>query len=483
MRLRSTKVAGLALAVAGITALAACSSSGSSSGGGNNNAAKVTVPGGIGSIPVAAAGAKVKAGTITWGMQPGATPNWIFPVIPSAQNSVYNAFTFIWEMWRPLYWQTNGVVPEIEQNMSVADLPQYSNGNKTVTITLKSNYKWSDGKPMTADDLLFFIDLAKAGIKISPANWATYTPKFFPDNLVSTSEPNSTTLVLNLKSPVNPSWFTEDILTSVNPLPSTLWAKTSASGSVVPSSGWNPSTMKSIFNYLTAQAKSLNTYTTNPLWQVVNGPYKLSQYNTTTGAFTMTPNKTYGGPHVTPMSNFQGVPFTSDSAYFNAVKSKSIDVARIRLDLCPATAPGAEARLQHVRRAELRDELRGLQLRGQDQPLQQHRLAAVLPAGDVAPGGPAGLDQRVPARRGRAGVRPHPGLPEEPVPALQRGDQPVSVQRQRRDQPAEEPRLDDQRRRYGRLPERGQRPQPVRSGHPGRHAAEVQPDLRLGYRP
>ena len=118
----------------------------------------------------------------------------------------------------------------------------------------------------------------------------------------------------------------EDILTNVNPMPSTVWAKTSASGSVVPPSGWNPSTMASIFKYLTSQAKSVSTYTTNPLWQIVDGPYKLSQYNTTTGAFTMVPNKTYGGPHVTPMSNFQAVAFTSDAAEFNAVKSKSIDV-------------------------------------------------------------------------------------------------------------------------------------------------------------
>jgi peptide/nickel transport system substrate-binding protein len=331
MMFRSKKIAGLALAVASVTALAACSSSGSSGGGGNNNnsSSAVKVPGGIGSIPVPASGAKVKAGTITWAMQPSAVPNWIFPVIPTANNSVYNAFTFIYEMWRPLYWQVNGVVPEIDPNLSVANVPVYSNGDKTLTITMKSNYKWSDGKPITADDLLFYIDLVKAGIKISPANWATYTPKFFPDNLVSTSEPNSTTLVLNLKSAVNPSWFTEDILTSVNPLPSTDWAKTSAAGSSVPASGWDPATMTKIFNYLTSQAKSVSTYTTNPLWQVVNGPYKLSQFNTTTGAFTMTPNKTYGGPHVTPMSNFQGVPFTSDAAAFNAIKSKSIDFGRV----------------------------------------------------------------------------------------------------------------------------------------------------------
>jgi peptide/nickel transport system substrate-binding protein len=329
MKFRSTKVAGVALAVAGITALAACSSSGSGSSGGSNSSTTVKVAGGIGEIPVAPAGEKVKAGTITWAMLPGATPNWIFPVVPSADNSVYNQFTFSWEMWRPVYWQANGVVPEIEQNMSVANLPKYTNDTKTLTISMKPNYKWSDGKPLTANDLLFTIDVIKAAIKASPANWAAYSPGHFPDNLVSTSEPNSTTLVLNLKSPVNPSWFTEDILTAVNPMPSTVWAKTSASGSVVPPSGWNAATMASIFNYLTAQSKSVSTYATNPLWQTVDGPYKLSQYNATTGGFTMVPNKTYGGPHVSPMSNFQGVPFTSDAAMFNAIKSKSIDVGNV----------------------------------------------------------------------------------------------------------------------------------------------------------
>jgi len=336
MKLRSRKaIGGLALAVAGITALAACSSSSTTSGSNNNVSGKFTVPGAIGSIPLAASGGKIKAGTITWALGPGTAPNWILPVIPSASNSVYNSFTFIYQMWRPLYWTVNGVTPEIVPNMSIANLATYSNGNKTVTISLKSNYKWSNGKPITADDVLFYIDLAKAAVKASPANWAVYVPGHFPDNLVSTSEPNSTTLVLNLKAAVNQTWFTENILGSMNAIPSTEWAKTSASGSVVPPSGWTPSTMASIFKYLTAQAKSLSTYATNPLWQVVDGPYKLSAYNTTTGAYTLVPNTTYGGPHVTPMSTFQAVPFTSDTAEFNAIKSKSIDVAYIDFNDVP----------------------------------------------------------------------------------------------------------------------------------------------------
>jgi peptide/nickel transport system substrate-binding protein len=93
--------------------------------------------------------------------------------------------------------------------------------------------------------------------------------------------------------------------------------------------------MTKIYNYLITQAKSLSTYATNPLWQTVDGPYKLSAYNTTSGGFTMVPNTTYGGPHVAKMSTFVGVPFTSDTAEFNAVKSGSIDVGYVPQDDVP----------------------------------------------------------------------------------------------------------------------------------------------------
>jgi len=259
------------------------------------------------------------------------------PLVPSASNTVFNNFSFIWEMWRPLYWTVNGVVPELDPAMSIANPATYTNGDKTVTVSLKSSYKWSNGQPITANDLLFYIDLMKAGLKASPANWEGYVPGHFPDNLVSTSEPNSTTLVMNLKSAVNPSYFTNDLLGQgpLIPLPSFLWAKTSATGSVVPPSGWTPATMAKVFAFLTAQSKSLSTYATNPLWQVVDGPYKLTAYNTTSGGFTMVPNTTYGGPHVAKMSSFQGVPFTSDTAEFNAVKSGSIDLGYIPQDDVP----------------------------------------------------------------------------------------------------------------------------------------------------
>ena len=116
------------------------------------------------------------AGTVTVAEPPGATPNWIFPITPAANNSVYTAFSFQYEMWRPLYWFVNGVAAQGIPDDEPGGRPKWSNGDKTVTITMKSNYKWSDGKPVTSKDMLFAIDEIKAAIKVSPANWAPYTP-------------------------------------------------------------------------------------------------------------------------------------------------------------------------------------------------------------------------------------------------------------------------------------------------------------------
>lgn len=322
MRFARPAMKAAALTVVGVTAIAAC---GGSSGSKGSTSTGTTVPGGLGSIP--AASGKAHAATITWAMSPGAVPNYILPIDTSGSNSVYNAFTFQFEMYRPLYWTVNGVEPEVVPSMSLAKNPVWSNNDKTATITMNSNYKWSDGTPVTAQDLLFTIDEIKAALKESPSNWSGYVPGFFPSDLVSATTNGTSTLVLNLTKPVNPTWFQEDIIGSVVPMPAQAWAKSSTSGKTLDFT--NAANAKKIYDFLAAQNKSVTTYASNPLWGTVDGPYKLTAFNATTGAFTMAPNTSYDGPHVTPMSTFQGVPFTSEAAEFNAVKAGSIDVGFI----------------------------------------------------------------------------------------------------------------------------------------------------------
>jgi peptide/nickel transport system substrate-binding protein len=323
-RFGTKRIGGLALVVASVTALAACSSSSGSSSSSTNTPTlpgAVTQPGSVGQIP-AAGTPSGKAGTITYAMVPGAVPNWILPMPTSATNSVYNVFNFEWQMWPPIYYAPKGSTPTVDPALSVANTPTWSSDGKTMTITLKP-WKWSDGTTVSSKDLEFSFSMLKAGIKASPANWAAYVPGYFPDIITSMSTPNATTLVVNMSKTVNPTWLEEDILGSVPLMPSAQWSKTSASGSVVDFT--NAANAAKVFAYLTAQSKSVSTYATNPLWQTVYGPYKLSAYNNTTGAFTMVPNTGYSGPHASPMSNYQGVPFTSNAAEWNAVKTGSVD--------------------------------------------------------------------------------------------------------------------------------------------------------------
>jgi peptide/nickel transport system substrate-binding protein len=315
------RIGGVALAVASLTALAACSSTSHSSTPTVTTPGSITEPGAVGGIPKAGTPSGT-AGTISYALPPGAVPNWILPMPPAANNSVFNVFNFEWQMWPPMYYAPDGSTPTVDPSLSPANAPVWSNGDKTMTITVKP-WKWSNGQTLSSKDVLFTFDEIEAAVKASPADWAPYTPGFFPDTIASMSTPNATTIVVNMTKPVNPTWMEEDILSSVPILPSSAWSKDSANGPILDFT--NPANAAKIFAYLTAQSKSVSTYATNPLWQTVDGPYKLSSFNDTTGAFTMVPNSSYGGPHASPESDYTGVPFTSDAAEWNAVKSGSVD--------------------------------------------------------------------------------------------------------------------------------------------------------------
>ncbi len=330
---------GLALVVAGVTALAACSgssSTGTSSGGATGSAGSgIAMTGQVGAVPVQATGAE-KAGTITIAAPPSSAPTWILPMVTSADNSVFTVPEFDYQMYRPLWWLTNGVEPKEMPAMSLANEPTWSNGDKTITFTLKSTYKWSNGDALTSKDVLFWYYLMKAAIKESPANWVYYSPGIgFPDDVASISAPDASTVTMTLKSAVNPTWFQEDGISFIQPMPSQAWDIDAAGGKAVTDWATNPADAKQIYDYLAAQSKSVSTYASNPLWQVVDGPYKLTTFSATTGAFTMAPNPTYGGPHATTESNFQVVPFTSDAAEYNAVKSGSVDAGYVPLSDVP----------------------------------------------------------------------------------------------------------------------------------------------------
>lgn len=287
---------GAVAATASLAILAsACSSPGGGSAGGNQPAS---------------------GGTATFAEPPGTTPNYIFPMLTGAYYSVANIEQFQRLSFRSLYWIGNAKgQPVIDPARSLAALPTYSNNNSVVTIHL-NNYTWSNGSPVTTRDIAFWINLLKA----NKASFAAYIPGEFPDNLKSYKIVNSKTIVLTLTGSFNPTWFTYDQLSQITPLPRA-WDKTSATGAVG-NYDQTPAGAKAVFNFLTAQSKDIATYGTNPLWKVVDGPWKLVAYSSN-GYAKFEANTAYAGPSNHALKYFVEQPFTTDTAELNVLRSGS----------------------------------------------------------------------------------------------------------------------------------------------------------------
>jgi len=315
MNLRRRKLRLGAVAAVGVVSLVAAACSSSGSGGGGHSASS---------------GTPVSGGTATVALPAGVTNNWIFPFYAITNSSVYNSNQFQWMFYRPLYMFGNNTNTNVTINypLSVADPPSYTNGGKTVVINMKG-WKWSDGETVNAQSLIFFLNMAKA----EKTNWYAYSAGLMPDNVVSykATGPNQVTMQLN--QPYSSIWYTYNQLAELNPMPlawdvTSLGAKAGSGGCTTDSAADGWAKCKAVYTFLTAQSKIATTYATSPLWSVVDGPWKLSSFNTN-GNVTVVPNKAYSGSPKPRLSAVKFVPFTADSAEYTALKTGDLDIGYI----------------------------------------------------------------------------------------------------------------------------------------------------------
>jgi peptide/nickel transport system substrate-binding protein len=262
-------------------------------------------------------------GIVTFAEQPGSPPTYIFPLYNGA-NSGNSNITYLQPlMWLPLYWfgHSNNDQATINYPESMAYPPVFSDGGRTVTMKLK-NYKWSNGKPVTSRDLEFWMNLLLA----EKNNSAAYVPGGWMDHVAGMSAPSPDTFVLKFNVTYNPTYLLYNGLSILQPIPQAVWDKTSAT-SPVGNYDQTPSGAAKVYDYLNAQSMSLSTWDTNPLWQVVDGPWHLKPKTgfQVTGQTILLPNKAYSGPDKPKVSEFEELPFTSATAEFNALQSGSVD--------------------------------------------------------------------------------------------------------------------------------------------------------------
>ncbi|HET9719498.1 MAG TPA: ABC transporter substrate-binding protein [Solirubrobacteraceae bacterium] len=328
MKSRRTALRGLgtvAAVAAGSLAIAACGSSTSSV----KNTTQASLGTSLyGTLPTAGT-PSTAGGTINLGQISGQTPTYIFPVTPGAFTNTQNG-QLISDLFLPVYNGPNGAKPEDNTQISLADPPVESNGGKTYTITVRPGFKWSDGKPVDANDIVFGFDLLNAAVKESPANWGQYVPGEFPQSVTSIKAIGTNKVQINLNKAYNPGFFLYNQLQDTNyglfALPSTAWNIDALGGPHLDYT--NPANAKKIYDFLNKQAQKLSTWQTSPLWSDVDGPYKLKSFNTTSSAYQLVPNPNYGGsPKASLTLNYET--FTSSTAEFDALKSGTLDIGSL----------------------------------------------------------------------------------------------------------------------------------------------------------
>ncbi|HTX80958.1 MAG TPA: ABC transporter substrate-binding protein [Streptosporangiaceae bacterium] len=251
----------------------------------------------------------VNGGTAVWAEPPSSTPSYIFPYVDSTNISNLNLFDLQYLMYRPLYWFGQNGQPEPNNSLSLANPPVVS--GQTATITLK-HYMWSNGTQVTAQNVMFWLNMEKA----EPADYGAYTG--FPANTTSIKVVSPTELQITFSKAYSPSWILYNDLSQVVPMP-TAWDRTASGPSHCETT---VSDCAAVYSYLNKQAENLSGYATSPIWGVVDGPWRLSSFNAD-GHNTFVPNKKYSGPVKPKLSAFEEVPFTTDAAEYDVLRSPS----------------------------------------------------------------------------------------------------------------------------------------------------------------
>lgn len=276
--------------------------------------------------------------TATWAELAGSTPNFILPYYPAQLCSVNNIEQLQFLMFRPLYFFGVGTSPNVNTSLSLASQPSFTNGGTTVTVNLK-NYKWSNGESVTGQDVQLFMNIYHA----QPSNFCGYVKGLFPDNVTNVTH-TATSVTFTFNKAYNQHWILYNELSQITPMP-VAWdidaagASPGSGGCGAAAYGTADAACTKVYTFLANEAgfnpnnpsaanNSLSTYATNPLWQVVDGPWKLSAFNPD-GQVTMVPNTSYSGPVKPTLKSFTELPYTSDSAEFNALVGGNLSVGYV----------------------------------------------------------------------------------------------------------------------------------------------------------
>ena len=225
------------------------------------------------------------------------SPGAVTSLNPLLTTSDYNLEAFT-QIYRPLVWLDRTL--QFDPARSLASAVTTPDGGHSWRFTLHS-WPWSDGVPVTAEDVVFTFDLIR---RIGPA-YAKFGIGGIPDYIqdVRATGPHAVTLTLN--HAVNPDWFLRLGLGGIPVLPEHV--------------------------YRGLSLRDLRMRQTDPeLFRVSDGPFLIDEF--AVGRYlSLVPNPLYGGTR--PTLKRLVIDFLEGGSPLQALRAGEIDAADIPYNL------------------------------------------------------------------------------------------------------------------------------------------------------
>ena len=211
-----------------------------------------------GATPPGAAGAPHPS-ALNIAMPVGSNPNWFAPIVPTtACATLTGGMGGGMNQYMPLLWVSR--TDTINYGRSIASSVTPSQNDTVYTIRLKSSWHWSNGHPVTAQDVVYDWQLMNAASQPNaPFTYCFAGEGGLPALWQSVVAPNAHTVVVTTTKSVNPVWFIHNGLAQFIPIPKSVWAK---HHNLTKELSW---------------IKSIANKPMNPVYQVVDGAYRIEK--------------------------------------------------------------------------------------------------------------------------------------------------------------------------------------------------------------
>ncbi len=186
-----------------------------------------------------------------------AEPNNWTPFYSTSTCSTLNASVF-GLAYMPLVWISKTDAINYSSGYGLAQSITPSNNDTVWTIKLNPLWHWSNGHPVTAQDVVFTWDVLNASTA-SNAPWTTCgigIGGMGGGVVTSVTAQGQDTVVMKTSAPEGPTWFEHNLIAQIVPVPKSIWDK-------------YPTNMTKELKFI----ESLWATPSSPVFNVVDGPY------------------------------------------------------------------------------------------------------------------------------------------------------------------------------------------------------------------